>query len=300
MPQRTNDFQKLVKIINSRLAPSGAKITESAMLYDSEAETDREVDILVEVEYLNCPIKIGIECTAIKHPLDTKIIEGFKEKHRKLGIHQTIVVSRHGFYAPAKKYAAKNHIRLLTLSAARKERWSTIYEHLKGLSMYGRTYFLKSLSLKIDAEKADANFNMNASTHVLTEDGEVLAYEYALNIFKLSDVSRRIFKELKENEESASDPWVEIGFNLGGGIEFRDQDGRSVWPQEMTAFFGYRSKYRNLDVDEVSYDGKSLVAGGFFDKKSGENAHIAIEEVAGELVGTFEVSEAMFPSGFPK
>ena len=163
MPKRTNDFQKIVKIINKHLAPSGAKITESAMLYDPEAETKREIDILIEVEYINCPIKIGIECTAISHPVDTKIIEGFKEKHRKVGIQQTIVVSKQGFTGTAKKYAEKNSIKLLTFSAARKEQWASIYERLKGLSMYGRTYFLKSISLMADENKTDQKFQINVS-----------------------------------------------------------------------------------------------------------------------------------------
>lgn len=296
MPQRTNDFQKLVKIINSHLAPSGAKITESAMLYDNDAETNREVDILVEAECLNCEIKIGIECNARATPLDTTIIEGFKEKHRKLGIHQTIVVSKHGFSKTAKNYAGKNNIKLLTFSAAIKENWSEIYERFKGLSFYSRTYFLKEVSLKMPPNCNGANFNMNLSVQAMLPDGPMPVAEFATNIFKFSDASERAFKELKDNEENGNDPWVKVGFNIGGKIEFKDQNGQSVWPELIEVVLGYKSKYRDLNVGEVSYDGKDLVAGGFFDKKSNESAYIAIAEEAGSVIGKLEISGAMFPS----
>ena len=94
MPARTNEFQKLVKVINHHLVPTGAKITESAMLYDSESEINREIDILVESTLLNCDIKIGIECTTNRRPLDVRIIESYREKHRKVGINQTVIVSK--------------------------------------------------------------------------------------------------------------------------------------------------------------------------------------------------------------
>ncbi|WP_324019834.1 hypothetical protein [Aeromonas hydrophila] len=296
MPKRTNDFQKLVKIINMHLSPSGAKITESAMLYDLEAETNREVDILVEVEYLNCPIKIGIECTEIVRPADIKIIEGLKEKHRKIGIQQTIVVSKNGFTGTAKKYAAKNNIKLLTFGAARKEQWTSIYERLKGLSMYGRTYFLRSISLNADTNKTDPNFQMSTSVLVRLEEDWIPVAEYAGMLFKLSNVSELAFKELKENEENSNNPWLKVGFNLDNKVEFKDIAGRTIHPQELIAVFGYRSKYRDLNIGEISYDGKELVAGGFYNGKNGEAAHIAIDTGSGNFVGTMEISGSLFPS----
>jgi len=72
MPPRTNEFQKLVKIINKHLAPADAKITESAMIFDREAGINREVDILIETNVLNCNIKIGVECTTTSRKLDIK------------------------------------------------------------------------------------------------------------------------------------------------------------------------------------------------------------------------------------
>ena len=296
MPPRTNDFQKLVKIINQHLAPAGAKITESAMLYDSEAGTEREVDILVEAELLDCVMKLGIECTAKKRPVDVNVIEGFKEKHRKLGIHQTIAVSENGFTKTAKNYALKNNIKLLTFNTAKNEQWSKIYEHLQGLSMYSRSYLLKNVSLKIREEKKVVGFNLSQLVQVVLSSGSVSLIEFANMAFSSSEVSKHYFKELIEHEEVNGAPYLEVGFALGEKFEFKDVNDISVWPQEMIAVFNYQSKYRNLNAGEVLYEGKSLVVGGFLDKTSGESAHVAIEEKTGGYRGTLEVSESMFPS----
>lgn len=296
MPPRTNNFQKLVKIINQHLAPAGAKITESAMLYDSEADTEREVDILVEAELLDCVMKLGIECTAKKRPVDVNVIEGFKEKHRKLGVHQTIAVSENGFTKTARTYALKNNIKLLTFNTAKNEQWSKIYEHLQGLSMYSRSYLLKNISLKIREEKKVVGFNITPLVQVSLPSGNVSLKEFVDMVFSSSEVSKHYFKELIENEKINSAPTFEVGFALDEKFEFKDVSGIAVWPQEMIAEFGYQSKYRNLNAGEVLYEGKSLVVGGFLDKTNGESAHVAIEEKAGGYRGTLEVSESMLPA----
>lgn len=107
MPARSNEYQRLVYLINRALAQSEAQIIESAMLYDSEAQTDREIDILLKSKISGHEILIGIECTSVKNPVDLVRLEGLKEKHRKVGINKTVVVSRSGFTKTAKDYARK-------------------------------------------------------------------------------------------------------------------------------------------------------------------------------------------------
>jgi hypothetical protein len=47
MPQRSNEFQKLVYLVKRQMA-AGAKVTESRMLVDRITGTEREVDICIE------------------------------------------------------------------------------------------------------------------------------------------------------------------------------------------------------------------------------------------------------------
>ncbi|KAE8755634.1 hypothetical protein FSO04_33250 [Paraburkholderia madseniana] len=295
MPARTNDFQKLVKIINRHLAPAGAKVSESAMLYDQEAGIDREIDILVESKLLNCDIKIGIECTAISRPVDVRIIEAFREKHRKVGINQTIVVSKNGFADPAKNYAKKNGIRLLKFNAAKSENWKKNFEKLRDLSAYGRRYFLRSVNVSFSEDKINREFVFDNDVQVAQGDSWIPINQYAVNLFLSSEISKHKARELRENEVSGPDPWLKIGFNLGSSVDFRDKAGKLSRPEEILIVFGYTSNYRSLNSEQVSYDGEPLVVGGFFDGKDGGFAQVAFNEVDGKVVGTFEFDDKFLP-----
>ena len=50
MPQRINEFQRLIHAIYSQMVPQGATVTESAMLKEPTSNSMREADILVEYE----------------------------------------------------------------------------------------------------------------------------------------------------------------------------------------------------------------------------------------------------------
>ncbi|HEU0153174.1 MAG TPA: restriction endonuclease [Arenimonas sp.] len=294
MPARTNYFQKLVKVINRRLSSSDAKITESAMIFDAEAETNREVDILIEGTASGLPFRIGIECTAVSKPLEIRPIEAFREKHRKLGITQTVVVTDRGFTAPAKRYADKNGIKLLTVGDATSENWLKTFKRLESLSIYGRTYFLKKVSFEVMAGDVDEAFVFDTNVHTMQGDERVPLVQFAGQTFKNAEISKLAFKQLMDNEANP-DPWIEVGFTLGGAIEFVDAAGRVARPQGLVVVMGYRSKYRDLNMRSVSYDGHQLAAGGFYDKDGADFASVAINDVDGVLQGSVEVSANFVP-----
>lgn len=295
MPARSNDFQKLIKVINHSLAPSDAKVTESAMLLDPESETDREIDILIESKLMNCDIKIGVECTASSRPLDVRAIESFKEKHRKVGINKTIVVSKNGFSEPAKKYANKNQIKLLTFNNAKKENWSKQYERLKNLSVYARNYYLRSISIYF-SDDADSEFICSEST-VLLGGRFIPIHEFAIKTFQSSEVGKIAPNELMNNERDGEDqPWVEVGYDLDGKYVFRDKNGVECKPHQMVVVMDYKSTYHSLDSKQVEYDGTSLVVGSSSDTVTNKNlVSVAINEANGEYRGNIEFDVGIFP-----
>jgi hypothetical protein len=295
MPARTNDFQKLVKIINHSLAPVDAKVTESAMLYDSESDTDREVDILIESSVLNCNIKIGIECTEVKRPVDVKMIESFKEKHRKLNINQTVIVSKNGFTNPAKNYAKKNNIKLLSFNSANSENWSKNFERLKNLSMYARNYFVHKVIITASQNNADPQFIFDTTNLVKLSNDWIPLHEFVKQAFTSSNIGLIAAKELRENELSGSDPWVNVGFDLKKEFPFKDKNERIFSPEGMEVTMGYKSNYRELSPKQVKYDDNEFVVGGFFDKANNEFAHIAVKAVDNNLVASVEISTSLFP-----
>lgn len=294
MPARTNDYQKLVKIINRSLAPSNAKITESAMLYDSESETEREIDILIESNLLNCNIKIGVECTATSRPLDVRAIESFREKHRKVGINQTIVVSKKGFASTAKKYAKKNNIRLLTFNDAKSENWSKKFERLKDLSIYARNYSLRSLSV-VFPESANEKFVFDNHVEVKVNDELISVHQFAMDCFQSANVSKLASRELKANEEGGDDPWVELGFDLKEDYLFKDKNGLEAKPIQMVIVMNYKSNYSDLNPRQVEYDGTDLVVGSSFDENNNNLANFVVKDKDGKLVANLEADKNLFP-----
>lgn len=226
-------------------------------------------------------------------PLDIRKIEGFKEKHRKVGINQTIVVSKSGFSDSAKKYAKKHNIKLLTFNAAKKDNWLKKFEFLQGLSVYGRRYVIRNISCDMDLEKVTPQFLFNHEVTIAVDGEDIPLLKFASDLFTASEVSKKAFKELMENEKNGNDPWIEVEFDLGEKYDYKDSSGRISKPKSMTVLLGYKSNYRSLETLQIAYDGNDMVVGGFYDKQS--NAHIAIHEVEGKFTGTLEISESILP-----
>ena len=107
MPRRTNDFQRLVEMIQRAFAPKGAKITESAPL--PGRDTFREVDVLFEASLGPYALKIAIEATKTGRKLDGPSIEKFIGKCSGSSIDKVVVVAK-GFTKEARKRAAEARI----------------------------------------------------------------------------------------------------------------------------------------------------------------------------------------------
>ena len=71
MPRRTNDFQGLMYLVQSQLAPTGAQVTESELLTDEAINSDREINILISDPTDGLPPQtVAIECRDRKRKAD--------------------------------------------------------------------------------------------------------------------------------------------------------------------------------------------------------------------------------------
>lgn len=296
MPARSNEYQKLVMLINKSLAAAGARVTESAMLHDPEAGCDREIDILVRSTVLGHEILIGIECTTVAKPVEVRILESFREKHRKVGINKTVVVSKKGFTKSAKEYARKNHIKLLTFEAAGREKWSKIFEPFRSMSIYGRSYRLTNLAIFAGEEFANLGFVFDNFAQVLWRNAFVPVQEFCAELWRDSDVSKSQAKLLRENElNGQGEPWVEVEFDLQKAFVFRDRNGVKIHPDSLSFKMTYVSNYQGLNAREVEYDGNTYVVGAFSDKAKKQFAHLVLREHDGTIRGSLEASANWIP-----
>jgi len=160
MPKRTNYFQRLITLIESQLAPTGAKITESKMLVDLRTGTLREVDLTIEFTSGVHPFVIGIECTNKGRPADATWVEGIYAKHQDLRINKTVAVSRSGFTKEAVAKADKLKIDALTLEQAVELDWLKVLPSLKVITL---SSFLQPYATGVKVIFADSGFRADSN-----------------------------------------------------------------------------------------------------------------------------------------
>jgi hypothetical protein len=129
MPQRTNDFQQLVHMIEKAFAPVGAKVTESAMVPGRSPGTMREIDILIETNTGPYRIK-AVEAKDEKEPLDVIAVEGIAGKYFLPGaihVDKLVIVSRRGFSKEARTCAEQvGTIELFVLDEVTQSDWTRL------------------------------------------------------------------------------------------------------------------------------------------------------------------------------
>lgn len=123
MPKRSNDFQKLIKLIYEKIVPEGGTVTESGMVYDSDAEILREVDLLIEYKYAGHEFNFIVECRDHSRSETVEWIDGLVGKTRSLKVNKVIAVSSKGFSSSAITKAQANGIETLTLEEANDTDW---------------------------------------------------------------------------------------------------------------------------------------------------------------------------------
>jgi hypothetical protein len=124
MSKQTNDFQRLVKLIQQALAPEGATVTESAMV-ESQGHA-REIDVLVEGQFGPYRMKIAVEARDHSRPVGPQQVEQYIGKYREgdgIPVNQVVIVSRSGFTRSAKDKARIAGIIVYTLSEAKTADW---------------------------------------------------------------------------------------------------------------------------------------------------------------------------------
>ncbi|PKH86922.1 hypothetical protein [Colwellia sp. Bg11-28] len=277
MPQRSNSFQKLVKILNERLDDSWL-VTESKMYIDSITGEKREVDIAIESNFGSHNIIISIECRDHKRKCDTPWVESMKAKHDSLPTSKLVLWSSSGFYKPALLKASKLQIDTVTPGDIDSLEWTKLAKTIKN----GTLELLESqLSFFIDAEDMSGE-------KVRLENSE---YNYILqeclskNEFDVYSLRHSIAHDprvggtlLQHSSKGDNDFWIE--YTHPKQCEVIDEDYKKY--NVFRIGFGVKAKVEHTDLEtkSVLYQGvvSTLATGDFGNKK----VEIFIEEKENE------------------
>jgi hypothetical protein len=123
MPKRTNDFQELITTIYEQITPDNGKVTESGMVYDKDAKTLREADILIEYRFAHHDFKMMIECRDRSRKDSVEWIDGLIGKSKSLDVNKVVAVSKKGFTNSAIKKANNHGIDTLSTDEAVETDW---------------------------------------------------------------------------------------------------------------------------------------------------------------------------------
>jgi hypothetical protein len=135
MPQRTNEFQQLIKRVETALHGTQTNVVESAMVHDFDAETDVEIDILVTFSIAGREYRVGIECRDHKRAQGPSWIRDLRTKRDACRLDKIIGVSSSGFSSTAQTAAEKYGIETVHPKEDKTD-WIDAITPSKGISSY--------------------------------------------------------------------------------------------------------------------------------------------------------------------
>jgi Restriction endonuclease len=202
MPRRTNDFQRLITLIEARLAPD-AVVRESVLLRDTKTGQEREVDVLMETTSGIHAIRIAVECRDHARPATAEWIDQLQGKYRDLEVDKVIAVARAGFTAGARKKAEALGIGTLTLEEADTIDWPREIAQIDEIEGVEVDVAIEAVDFTIDDADAIENDPPLAADKILVfndadEPVGSIADLSARALLQQWDVSERIAQALGE------------------------------------------------------------------------------------------------------
>ena len=223
MPQRTNDFQKLILRIHEILLPDGAILTESKMILDDDSGSMREVDICIETTIINQKLMFMIECRDHSRKQSTEWIEQLISKSKSLKANKVMAISHKGFYKPAIKLAQKHGIETLDLIEAQNQDWDK-YKIKPGIALVSHeSYQLQGILIYTTNSPIPLN-QIDNSTPIYyqgQELGSIIEFiEYYFKEHLTIEIDKKIgeeFKKMVNNLNDARKPiQIEVTKHLTG------------------------------------------------------------------------------------
>lgn len=115
-------LELLIAAIQKDLAPD-AKVWHNAKIVGIDTETERQIDVLVEQQVGQYPIRIIIDCKDYASPVDVRGVEEFHGMVTDVRAHRGAMVCPAGFTSTAKKLAKKRQIELYRPADTDPHKW---------------------------------------------------------------------------------------------------------------------------------------------------------------------------------
>jgi len=168
MPQRTNQFQKVVYLLRKHLAGDSATVEESTMLVDSATGEEREVDVTIRGMVGGEDVLICVEVVSWQRRAGVPWVESMIAKHRDLPTNKLILASRSGFTKGALRKAEANHVVTLVLDQTTDVQIANLSQRLLWTSV---TFHIKRVQVKVENPALDEDHDSEENPLICLQDG---------------------------------------------------------------------------------------------------------------------------------
>jgi restriction endonuclease len=127
MPRRTNSFQNLFLRLQKAMASCGAKVEESAEVFNHVAGRKEEIDVLVTFTHSGYSYRVGIQCRDHSRNAGADWIRDLKLQKDHCHLDKMIAVHSKGFSPAAQKTASYEGIEVRTLKDAQSSDWTRLH-----------------------------------------------------------------------------------------------------------------------------------------------------------------------------
>jgi hypothetical protein len=296
MPQRSNDFQKLVTMLTQLLGENSV-VEESKMLADLVSGDLTEVDVYAEGTLAGHTVRISIECRDHKRKQGPGWVNEMRSKHERLPTNLLILVSSSGFTGPAVAKADSFGIKTITPMRADSDLTSEVLASLGSMTFTATltewSNVTSQASANIPAEWLERHPNAhglsldNGQIQYYRSDGSPLITSDAFNHFVLNQGLAAQPEPLIDREFEVQ---MQVKALYAGELLYlywTADDGEPpilvpVGAIAVRAVAKIAAQAITISLsEEISYDGRGFVTG----KASAEGNQgqvVVTEEVAGE------------------
>jgi hypothetical protein len=271
MPKRSNEFQKLIDLVQVHLS-GGAEVKESKLLKDRISNRYREVDVVVRGKVGLQPVIVSIECRDHKRPADVTWVDAMKAKHERLPTSVLPLASRRGFTKQAEDIAEKYGIELFTL----ENQESKDIESMLGPSgsLWHKSFNLSAKEVRVRAaevgELRPETVVTSPDNLLYHEDGtELCALKALVDRLLASEYARKyVFENGSEEHVWFELKWLQPADHLSRPLYMMKLEPRTLRKAEWIHIGGpckieigtFGMRYGNIGPVKVAW-GKGTIAG---------------------------------------
>jgi hypothetical protein len=262
MPQRTNDFQKLILLLHQQLSPGGSRITESNMVRDPDTGQLREVDITIESDSGFQPITLLIECRDHKRKQTIEWIEQLIGKYMDRTGRAIVAVSSSGFTSDARRKALRHNILPLSFEEAQDTEWLSDLKAYPTMTISFTMPELAGVDTKlVDKTLKTSDFPpMNVSEVTLyRRNGDGMGTP--LTLFDQLNEGDAIEVSLFRHGVTRPDGLLEVGLRLENGAYFIAPDGTQVLVEGIVFLVRLNQEETDVNIEAAKYGPADVATG---------------------------------------